>query len=147
MQHKFQIEPHVGALPIRFGMSQDDVVRVVGQPAAKRLTPRQERDWDYGVFSVRFDPSGTGVVEVGFLPGAALTLSGIDLFADPGAFARVIALKEEMFEDVGVIVIPSLGLTLKGFHDENDRDKVITVFANGRWDARKSRFKPYPPQA
>ncbi len=143
MKQKFDVQPHVGPLPLRFGMSQERVMQLLGQPLAKRLNPRQERDWDYGAFSVRFDPAGEGVVEVGFLPEAELTLSGIDLFGDPGAFAKVVALAHDVFEDVGVIVIPSLGLTLKGFHDAKDTEKMITVFADGRWDARRSRFKPF----
>lgn len=144
MRWKFDLQPYVGPLPIRFGMSEEQIVSLLGHPQARHLNRRQEPDWDYGEFSVRFGSGGEGVVEVGYLPEAELTLFGINLFGDPMSFAKVISINDDVFEDFGFIVIPSLGLTFTGFHEANEADKAITVFAKGRWDGRKSKLTPFP---
>ena len=143
MKRKFDVQPLVGPIPIRFGMSEEQVVELLGQPRIKDINIRKEPDWDYEDFSVRFGLCGEGVVEVGFLPEAELTLYGIDLFGEPLAFKKIISNRADVFEHYGFIIIPSLGLTFTGFHDDSEADKAITAFASGRWDDLKSEFVPF----
>lgn len=48
-----------------------------------------------------------------------------------------------MFETSGSIVIPEIGMTFTGFHDDNEADKAVTVFPLGRWDPWKDDFIPF----
>ena len=124
-------------------MPEEDVLELFGPPRAKSINVLNEPDWSYEDFSLRFGAAGEGVVEVGFYPTADVTLFGRDLFNDPSTFGQIIASKDDVFEDFGFIIIPSLGLTFTGFHDNHDEEKAVTVFVDGRWDDRKSEFIPY----
>jgi hypothetical protein len=146
MKQKFDVNPLVGPLPICFGMTEEQVLNLLGSPQMKDINRRKEPNWDYEEFSVRFGSHGEGVVEVGFLPEAEVSLSGIYLFGDPTAFIKVVSSRADVYEHYGFIVIPSLGMTFTGFHDGNEADKAITVFASGRWDDLKSEFVPFSPE-
>lgn len=143
MKHSFDIQPLIGPLPLRFGMSEDQVCDLLGPPQDKSINRRKEPDWDYGEFSIRFGCTGGGVVEVGFLPEAELNLFGLDLFGDPKSFNEIVSKNSDVFESYGFIIIPSLGLTFTGFHDGNEGDKAITVFARGRWDEKSNELQPF----
>lgn len=143
MKWCFEIHPLVGPLPIRFGMSEDQVRGLLGTPRSIGISRRKEPYWDYDEFSIRFGATGEGVVEVGFFPEADLTLFGFDLFKNPKSFDEILSKSNEVFESYGFIVIPSLGVTFTGFHDGNEADKAITVFASGRWDGKRNDLQPY----
>jgi hypothetical protein len=32
---------------------------------------------------------------------------------------------------------------MTGFHDDDESQKAVTVFAKGRWDGMKAKFKKY----
>lgn len=139
----FEVQPLVGPLPIKFGMSEEEIQGLLGKPQARNVNRRDEPVLDYGICSVTFGAGGEGVVQVAFFPEAELILSGMNLFTDPTAFAKVLSVTPDVFEDYGFIVLPSIGLTFTGFHDDNEEDKAITLFVRGRWDERRSKFRPF----
>jgi hypothetical protein len=143
MTRRFDIHPLKGPLPIRFGMSESDIEAVLGPPLGKSKNRRGEPDWDYGEFAIRFAKDGTGVDEVSFLPAAYVMFDRLDLFNDAGAFNDVIKRSKEVYECVGFIVLPELGVTFTGFHDNNESDKAISVFRKGRWDHLRSECRPF----
>lgn len=145
MKRRFDLQPLVGPSPIRFGMSEEQVDDLLGKPQTKSVNSRNEQKWDYDEFIVTFGSIGEGVVEVAFLPEAEISLFGINLFGDQEAFAKVLALNEEAFEDYGFIVFPALGLAFSGFHDEDEENKAVGIFVRGRWDDRKKSFVPFKP--
>ena len=77
------------------------------------------------------------LVEIAFLKTAKVMLNGIDVFGDPGSFARIAELDDEVFEFYGFLVFFGLGITLTGFHDKDEAQKALTMFHRGRWDQFK----------
>ncbi len=74
-----------------------------------------------------------------------VTLNGFDLFAADEADAlRFVqaASQDSLFEDLGFIISPALGMTLTGFHDRDPSQKAITVFERGLWDDALAGAKP-----
>ena len=133
----FELKPYQGAGELRFGMVPSDVLAAFGEPRRKSVNRRGESDWSYGDHSVRFSKMDDALVEIAFLKTAKVMLNGIDVFGDPGSFARIAELDDEVFEFYGFLVFFGLGITLTGFHDKDEAQKALTMFHRGRWDQFK----------
>ena len=73
------------------------------------------------------------------------------LFAVDGDDALRAAIKKapSPMHDYGFVVFFGLGLTMSGFHGDDEGQNAATVFERGRWDAVKPemqefRFLPKP---
>jgi len=139
---QFEIQPFVGALPLRFGMTRDEVHGVVGSPRAVRTNRFGELDEDYLEVSAGYDKTDAKLCELGFVRSVDVRFRGIDLFRDAGAISLLVEADGSPLEGLGFIVFPSLGIALADFGSEQDTDQAITVFARGRWSDLK-HFKPF----
>jgi hypothetical protein len=74
------------------------------------------------------------------VPGADVNLKGIDVFKDTDAFAKLIKEGRKPFEYMGFVILLDLGVTLTGFHDNDESQKALTAFARGRWDHLRDKF-------
>ncbi len=140
----FVIEPYVSAGPLKFGMSYDDVKSSLGEPKSLEKNRLGDTVARYDGFGATI--AAAGVVEVYFLPTAAVSLSGIDLYKDSQAFQKLCARDGAPKEFLGFIVLLNLGITLTGFHDGDQSQKAVTAFARGRWDRLSGEMKSYPAQ-
>jgi hypothetical protein len=118
-------------------MTKLEVSSLLGEPKRRGVNRRGEADWPYGDCSARFSKLEETLVEVGFLKSALVVLKGIDLFHDTNSIKRIAALDGNIYEFYGFLVFLDLGITLTGFHDNDESQKALTVFACGRWDQFK----------
>lgn len=141
MTTTFTLEPHVGALPIRFGMSQNEVSRVLGPP--KRVTTNfleeREEQWD-SVF-IRYSGSG-GVIDLSLVPPATLHFHGNELLNAPDPIVVLLGSDPDPFEWVGSVIFLAIGVSLTGYHDGDHSERAITIFAPGRYDDYRSQLTP-----
>ncbi|MCW4463814.1 hypothetical protein OK349_19080 [Sphingomonas sp. BT-65] len=123
-------------------MSQDEVITSMGDP--QRITKSRNGHpilW-YDGFNVMMEDEA--LVEVGFDPKASVSICDIDPFSSSDAFAKLCKLDGNPCEVLGTIVLRDLGVSLGGFHDNDESQKAITAFAHGRWDILEAKMKPFP---
>lgn len=141
----FEIKPYEGVGNFRFGMTATEVTSIFGEPRRKGANRKGEPDWAYGDYSIRFSKAEGALVEIGFLKSAAVLFEGSDVFRDSDCFARIVARDRDVFEFYGFLVFLGLGITLTGFHDNDEAQRALTVFQRGRWDQFKNdpAFRPW----
>lgn len=139
----FNVVPYESVGPLRFGMSQDETVSILGKPQRISKNYFGESEHEYGAFALRFSKLNQTLVEVGCAPAQPVGVNGLNVFSSPTAFADLVQMDGEPFEDLGFILLMNLGITLTGFHDNDSSQKAATAFDKGRWDNRRSKFKPY----
>jgi len=135
------ITPYDAIGPVHFGMNEIEVRGLFGNPEAVTKDKR-------GNTVLRYEDkiatiAAEGLVEVGFLPDASISVFGINPFSDPEAFEKLCELDGDPKEVLGFIILLNLGLTMTGFHDGDESQKAITVFSRDRWDVLKSEMKSY----
>jgi len=131
---EFSIHPYEGASPITFEMTAAAVEALLGPPDVVRLNELGERDELRGKISVRYSSVDNKVVEIAFVPGVAVSLHGCSLFEAQDLVDFLLNLDPYPLEFVGFLIFLRLGITVTGFHDQDEAQKAITVFREGRWD-------------
>lgn len=139
----FQITPYKSVGPIRFGMSVAELIEAVGDPVKITKNRLGELDYRYPGFRVALSSKDRTVAEIGLVPEADAIIDGVTIFSSPDSFARLVKKDGNPYEYVGFVVLLNLGLTMTGFHDNDDSQKAVTVFAKGRWDGVKSQLKKF----
>ena len=145
---EFVLQPYVGAIPVTFEMSPADVQQLLGSPArieTNGLGEREEewhdeKDWRDSV-TVRYSKIDGKVEEIAFLPAAKLIYQGHDLFRDEGVI-DFLSQYDIPYEIVGFVVFLELGITVTGFHDNDESQKAIVVCRKGRFDAFRDELTP-----
>ncbi|NHZ97920.1 hypothetical protein [Massilia sp. CCM 8734] len=139
MSSNYEIKSYIGVGDLLFGMRPDEVIQHAGVPSVVRtnmLGERHERRFGTGI-GLTYGKLNNGLVELGFSRQLTeLTFQGRPLFLEPSKkiFKMMIELDGAPYEHVGFIVLFNLGITMTGFHDDDEEDKAVTVFARGRWD-------------
>ncbi len=128
----FKIESYVGALPVRFGAQADEVVAILGEPQTKSTNFRKEVTYDYDFVNIGFDKNSS-VSHVGFVPGANVEYDGLPILSQE-TFRQLLRLDAEAMEVVGFVVLLNLGIAFTGFHDDDESQKAVSVFAKGAYD-------------
>ena len=152
LRRGFDLRPFVGALPIRFGMSKQDVQAILGAPERS-----QARFQDKGIREFRFkagvvigyDVAG-GVEDVEFMSECPeLSVLGEayrtpEMRDDPNRL--LIRHDPDPVETNGILVFLKLGISTGGYHDnsENESSRTITISRAGTWDyiAARGLAKP-----
>jgi hypothetical protein len=137
----FIFEPLIGPLPLRFGMSPEEVAAVVGVP--ERMLPDAfgNRTESRRGYSVGYDATSGRLNEVVFSKGE-LFFHGVDLFCvtDVVDFLRKYDANPQVA--VGMIFFVKLGLRLSGFHDGGEQQQAIGLTTMGHWDEFADDFIP-----
>src|SRR5690349_15249685 len=126
MTATYTLEPYIGALPVRFGMTERDVSRVLGKP--KRVTTNflgEREDQRDGVF-VRYSENG-GVIDLSLLPPKTLLFHGADLLNATDPIRVLLGRDPDPFEWVGSVIFLAIGVSLTGYHDGDFSDRAITI--------------------
>jgi hypothetical protein len=139
----FKIEPYVGPLPLRFGMTEQAVAAVIGAPLSKRKNHLGEPAHDHGFCAIGYDKQTLLLNYVGIRPEAHVSYRGISIFEDPNALASLVAEDGSAVEFVGFILLRQLGIALSGFHDGDTSQRAVNLFERGRYDKFSGRFKPF----
>ena len=144
---KFQIESFVGALPLRFGMTPNEVIGTIGAPDHQGLNYFGNLTLHYHSkrldLNIGFDKSSGLATHFGFGKRSSVTYRDHDFFGDPQAWRRVVHLSSDCHEWVGIIILADLGITLSGFHDSDSSQLAVCVFREGDYDPDRSKFKPF----
>jgi len=137
----FLLFPYVGARPILFDMSVPDVERVVGPPVSVGTTYYGKREEWRGPVSIRYSKFDQRVIDIAFLPQARLFYEGVDLFRKDDLIG-FLSQYDQPYESVGFVVFLTLGITVTGFHDNDESQKAIVAFKNGRMDEFRGDLTP-----
>jgi hypothetical protein len=136
----FDIEPFVGALPVRFGMARSEVHGLLGTPEASNPIWNESGTMDYWNESriiVGYDNNGI-VNHVGFRPGGcklslrSTLIWSIDEQPDPNV--HLLQIDSAPVESVGILFYPSLGIGTTGYHDGDENQLCLSVSPAGTWD-------------
>jgi hypothetical protein len=138
----FTFEPFVGPLPLRFGMSPEEVASVVGAPS--RVFPDffKNRTETRPGLSLGYDATSGRLVEAVF-PSVGLHFHGVDLFVVDDAIAFLRQFDPAPQIAVGMVFFVDLGLRLSGFHDNDESQRAIGVVATGHWEELARKFVPF----
>jgi hypothetical protein len=150
----WELYPHEGAGPLRFGMTPEAVHAVLSEPLVARprrpamaaKASRQEMYPPALGLTYQQDDTGLALVAIGFGKAmAAVSYAGAKLFATrPDAVLRLFAAKDpEPRQIAGAIVFLRLGVGLTGFHDGATDDLAVNISAAGQWDGRSDPAKPF----
>lgn len=148
MSEVFDIDPYVGVGKLKFGMTQDEVARILGKPDDLETdTEGEAREFrnENGLQTV-YSEKDRLLVEIGFSSNIeTLTFNNTALFTNKplDVFRFLLAADKQPYELLGFVVLLTLGITLTGFHDEAADERAVTVFARGRWDSMKKKLKPF----
>jgi hypothetical protein len=137
----FSIQPYVGAKPLLLGMSPSEVESALGEPRMKSRNFRKELTYDYDLVNVGFDKA-IRVCHIGFVPRANVEYDGHSVWTDD-AFSRLCRLDGDAKEVVGFIVLLSLGLAFTGFHDDDESQKAVSLFAKGGYEDLRPKMRNF----
>lgn len=136
----FNIEPFVGALPIRFGMNRAKVHELLGTPEASHAIWDRSGTTDYwneSRVNVGYDNQDI-VNHVGLAPGGCeLFLNGNVIWSvetQPDPNGELLHLDPAPLETMGILVFTALGISTGGYHDSDDAQRSLTVSPAGAWD-------------
>jgi hypothetical protein len=138
----FEIEPYVGVLPLRFGMTSNEVAAFLGAPLRRRHSFRGNSIEEFQTISVCYAQSDNGLNEVGFAPETHLFFRGQNLFSSSDAIAYLRQFDPVPWLWVGFVVFLELGIQLSGFHDNDESQLEIAVMRRGYWDQYRDNFMP-----
>ncbi len=146
-QSVFDLQSFVGALPLRFGMTPDQVRGILGQDCT------ESKNFLGGVSlsyyrpgcdaSVGFDKLSGLATHFGFGRLSSVRFRGLDVFGDSTAWQSIVRMSGDCHEWVGFIICCDLGLKLSGFHDEDISQLAISVFPEGDYERHRPKFTPY----
>lgn len=140
-----KIETYKSFGPVKFGMSETEVVNQLGKPVNIRSNNENELEYHYDEFIVRYDVNNKHVREGTLLPQTTGELQVNDLALDwkDDLFTTLCQKDGDPYEFYGYIVLFKLGITLTGFHDGDDSQKAISAFRRGDWDQFKDDMKAF----
>jgi len=123
------LSPYQSIGPITFGMTPDEVEKILGRPLARTINFLKEVKFVYPDFNVEF--SQNGMVEVTFSPFQEVTIKGQSVFKTKDGRNVILAMSKEKFRGNGSIILTDIGVAIP---DEDGPPFPLTVFAQGRMD-------------
>jgi hypothetical protein len=102
---------------------------------------RKELTYDYDLVNVGFDKENR-VCHIGFVPGANVEYDGHSVWTDD-AFRGLCRLDGDAKEVVGFVVLLSLGLAFTGFHDGDESQKAVSLFAKGGYEDLRKKMRDF----
>lgn len=141
-----EIEPYIGASPFIFGVPESVVTSLLGPPNYRTKPPHVpgSEEIDYPGLTFAFNRNGQ-LMQFGVHNDfqGKVTLKGIDLFKDPDALSKLLALDRDSHLWVGFVMLMGLGVSLGGFHEVEEAGRTVSIFERGRYDAKIPRFTPF----
>ena len=130
----FDIQPYVGALPIRFGMTRAEVHALLGAPDDSSPPTRWSGIcdwWEEYCLNLGYDEKET-VAHFGFSPGNyGLLLCGSPLWSaseHPDPNPSLLRLDPNPIETLGFLMFDQLGVSTCGFHDDDRAQRGLTLY-------------------
>jgi hypothetical protein len=136
----FLVEPDVGALPIRFGMTPKEVADQLGPPIAVLPDSGGTRIEERPNLMVGYSPTDGTMFEAVFWPGAQLFFRRENLLEIPDPISYLRQFDPTPVKCLGSIVFRGLGIRLSGFHDGDESQQAIGVAPKRHWDKYSDDF-------
>ena len=144
---RFQIESFVGAHPLKLGMTEEQIVSIIGPP--KTRGPNYFGHLSLSYFepgldvNVGIDKDSGLITHLGFGKLCSVWYGDLDLFGDPEAWKQLVRLSADCNEWVGFLLLCDLGIQLSGFHDNDSSQLAVCVFPKGAYDDNRDGFRPF----
>lgn len=122
----FNIEPYIGAGPIKFGMTKAAVAKILGKPEHSGKISMGRTDERRGAVAIRYNKKGK-VDEISFLDTVFVTFEEQDLFNSPKGL-KFLETKEKPIDKYGFKIFFGLGVAVTGISKKKE-EKTISVFA------------------
>lgn len=132
----YEIISYAKAGPISFDMSEDEVKTILGNPIRISKHFLGTKRYIYDNMVVGFSQNSQTVRNITFTEEADVKIKDIDIFKDPNAFEKLIDIDGDPYEDVGIIVLMKLGVSLNDFRREEE--KTLTAFGKGDFEDIKT---------
>ena len=142
---KFYIQPYIGTNAIRFGMTPAEVAQLLG-PSETESTNHQGKAVEFRSFMNVAYSDKMQVDHIGFgRQMQEIYLEEINIFSDESrsVLRKLISLDHEVFLYFGGLFFFKLGISLTGFHDNDENNKALALFTRGHWDSRKPKMRPF----
>lgn len=142
---KFHIQPQIGTNSIKFGMTPEDAINLLGPSEATSIN-HQGKTIEFRSFMNVAYSNKNQIDHIGFgRQMQQIYLGRINIFQnDSKAVLReLINIDSNVFSYFGFLFFFKLGFSLTGFHDDNKENKALALFPPGSWDSRKSKMKPF----
>lgn len=134
--------PYQGCGEIRFGMSQDQVVELLGPPKLSARNWLGAMEMFYPLYIVHLGHEHE-VAEITFHPGACVLLDGVDIMSFSVGREYLLQRSKEKYAGAGSIVMVDLGVAMSD-HERPESAEPITVFAKRRMDRLVGGYKNLP---
>lgn len=131
MLNDFRVESYVGVGPIKFGLTEDQLIKIIGEPNRKLKTYFGDKRLEYFGFGVVFE--NDNVAEINFLPEAKLSFHGHILFQENNIVDFLKTYDSSPVKVDDWVVFNKIGMTVCNF-DKSDQTPVISVYKRNYWD-------------
>jgi len=132
-----RIQPYLGIDQVQFGMTPTHVAMLWGEADRISKNILNERiEYRNGIVTT-YSLSETTLIEIGLKKLCTeIQLNNIYILKPPkiDRIKELLAIDNEVYEDVGMIVFKNLGISITGFMHDDDSDVAICAFGRGRWD-------------
>jgi hypothetical protein len=139
---QFTHEPFIGPLPLRFGMSAEEVTRLIGVPREILPCTIFSRSELRSGISLGYSRD-TGFLEEVVIFEHELFFDGFDLLKIDDTIQFLRKYDDSPKYSVGSIFFLKLGLSLSGFCDPEEGGRSITSGPKGHWDEFLEDFVPF----
>ncbi|MCE9545771.1 MAG: hypothetical protein K8T25_09685 [Planctomycetia bacterium] len=134
MKLDFELEPYKGALPVTFGMSEEQVAEILGPIEYAEQEPDGSLSEFREGMRVGYCSPPRHVVEISFTPGETLYFDGIGLLGRNDLCKLLLRYDSHPKELLGFMVFLELGVSISGYHDREKGHRAINVFSRGLYD-------------
>ena len=116
---------------------------VLGEPRWSGANSRGETEQRWQDLTVRWDLDSRRVADIDGPTDQSITIDGRQLLPNPDPVSVLLGLDPNPVLCLGFLLFRGIGVAVTGFHDGDEEQKSITVFAEGRWDDCSTHFEPF----
>jgi hypothetical protein len=129
----FILFPQVGARPLTFGMSPDEVAPILGPPVGVEMNRRGETSESREDVILRYSADELRLTEIALLPTARVFYRGANLF-EKEELIPFLAQFDRPMELADLVLFYALGVLVTEIHGRQKLRKSIAVFKADRYE-------------
>src|SRR5262249_27701125 len=137
-----QFIPYQACGKVRFGMSQEEVQKTLGQPNLVRRNWLGHKELIYDLFNIGFGDVGA-VLDITLYPEASVVLDGVEIMSLPSGRQYLLHRSKEKYVGDGSIIWLDLGVAISE-DEEPESAETITVFARGWFEEQINEYARLP---